>query len=280
MKEVHTVLRVATVSLGLSEASVRQILHKDLHFYPYKIQVTHALHEHDYVNRVNFCQTFLQLINQNQELVNKLLMSDEAHFHLSRFVNKQNFHYWSAKNPIELHERPLHTSKVTVWYTISSFGIIGPYFFEDERERAVTVTGSHYVHMVENILGPELAHHPGTEEKFFQQDGATSHTAQDSMAAVRKLFPNHVISRYGDITWPARSPDLSACDFFLWGYLKSQVFKAPAPHTVQELKHRIQQEVKRIPVEMLQRVMSDVRKRLTKYLEQNGGHLNDVILGK
>jgi len=47
-----------------------------LHFYPYKIQVTHALHERDCVNRVNFCQSFLQLINQNQELVNNLLMSD------------------------------------------------------------------------------------------------------------------------------------------------------------------------------------------------------------
>ena len=48
----------------------------------------------------------------------------------------------------------------------------------------------------------------------------------------------------------------------LWGYLKSQVFKAPAPHTVQELKHPILQEVTQIPVEMLQRVMGDVRKRL------------------
>jgi len=100
------------------------------------------------------------------------------------------------------------------------------------------------------------------------------------MAAVRNLFPNHVISRYGDIIWPARSPDLSACDFFLWGYLKSQVFKAPTPHTVQEFKHRIQQEVKRIPVGMLHRVMGDVRKRLTECLEQNGGHLNGVIFGK
>jgi len=89
LKEVHTVLRVATVSLGLSEVSVRRILHKGLHFYPYKIQDTHALHERDYVNRVNFCQTFLQLINQNQEPVNNLLMSDEAYFHLSGFVNKK-----------------------------------------------------------------------------------------------------------------------------------------------------------------------------------------------
>jgi hypothetical protein len=42
-----------SVSLGLPEASTGQILHKDLHFHPYKIQVTHALHECDYINRVN-----------------------------------------------------------------------------------------------------------------------------------------------------------------------------------------------------------------------------------
>jgi hypothetical protein len=76
----HRSARRRSVSLGLSEASFQRILHKDLHFYPYKIQVTHALHGRDDVNRVNFCQTFLQLINQNQELVNNLLMSDEAHF--------------------------------------------------------------------------------------------------------------------------------------------------------------------------------------------------------
>jgi hypothetical protein len=134
--------------------------------------------------------------------------------------------------------------------------------------------------MLENFVGPELARHPVTEETFFQQDGATSHTARDSMTAVRNLFPNHVISRYGDITWPARSSDLSAYDFFLWGYLISQVSIAPSPHTVQELKHRIQQDVKRILVEVLQRVMGDTGKRLTECLEWNGRHLNDVIFGK
>jgi hypothetical protein len=51
----HRSARRHSVSLGLSEASVRRILHKDLHFCPYKIQVTHALHERDYVNRVNSC---------------------------------------------------------------------------------------------------------------------------------------------------------------------------------------------------------------------------------
>jgi hypothetical protein len=87
----HRSAHCHSVSLRLSESSVRWILHKDLHFYPYKIQVTHALHELDYVNRVNFCQTFLLLINQNQELVNNLLMIDDTHFRLSEFVNEQKF---------------------------------------------------------------------------------------------------------------------------------------------------------------------------------------------
>jgi len=46
------------------------------------------------------------------------------------------------------------------------------------------------------------------------------------------------------------------------------------------LKHRIQQEVTRIPVEMLERVTGDVRKRLAECLERNGGRLNGVIFGK
>jgi len=66
----HCSAHCHSVSFRLSEASIRWILHKGLHFFLYKIEVTHVQHELDYVNRVNFCQTFLQLINQNQELVN------------------------------------------------------------------------------------------------------------------------------------------------------------------------------------------------------------------
>ena len=197
-------------------------------------------------------------------------------FHLSGFVNTQIF--WSATNPIELHERPFHSSKVTEWCAISSFGIMGPYFFEDERGKAVTVTGPHYIHMLEN-LSSELARHPVTEEMFFQQDGATSHTARDSMAAVRNLFPNHIISRYGDITYPARSPDLSACFFLSLGVSEiSNLQSTSTPHRTGVATSNSSRS--QIPVEMLQRVMGDVRMKLTECPEQNGGNLNDVIFGK
>jgi hypothetical protein len=73
-----------------------------------------------------------------------MLMSDKAHFHLSGFVNKQNFRYWCDVNPMVLHEGPLHSYEVALWYAVSGKVIIGPYFFEGGNERAVTVNGERY----------------------------------------------------------------------------------------------------------------------------------------
>jgi hypothetical protein len=97
VREVHTVLRVATsCHSGCLKPAFDGFYAKIFASTPTKFKL---LHERDYANRVNFCQTFLQLINQNQELVNNLLMTDEAYFHLSGFVNKQNFHYGLPKTP-------------------------------------------------------------------------------------------------------------------------------------------------------------------------------------
>jgi hypothetical protein len=78
----------------------------------------------------------LQLLEDDPQLIDNLWMSDEAHFHLSGYVNKHNFRYWAAANPQQLHERPLHSDKVTIWCAISSNGVIGPYFFENDDGHA------------------------------------------------------------------------------------------------------------------------------------------------
>ena len=49
-------------------------------------------------------------------------------------------------------------------------------------------------------------------------------TARDTMATLHQLFTNRLISRFGDVLWPARSPDLTAPDYFLWGYLKENIY--------------------------------------------------------
>jgi hypothetical protein len=61
-------------------------------------------------------------------------MSDEAHFHLSGFVNMQKFRYRRDVNPMVLYEGPLHSDKVTVWCAVSGKVIIGPFFFKAEMK--------------------------------------------------------------------------------------------------------------------------------------------------
>ena len=111
---------------------------------------------------------------------------------------------------------------------------------------------------------------------WFLQDGATAHTARASMTVVRQMFPQHVVSRFGDVPWPPRSPDLSACDFFLWGYLKSKVY-VRKPRTVDDLKVPIREEIATVPQEMLVNVMQNFEERLRTSVRQEGRHLSDII---
>ncbi|PNF20840.1 hypothetical protein B7P43_G12066 [Cryptotermes secundus] len=86
-------------------------------------------------------------------------------------------------------------------------GVIGPYFFEEDNH-AVTVNSQRYVDMIKNLFEPALEElHLGNV--WFQQDGATGHTARASMTVLRAKFPRRLISLRGDIPWAAHSPDLT-----------------------------------------------------------------------
>jgi hypothetical protein len=80
------------------------------------------------------------------------------------------------------------------------------------------------------------------------------------MNVLVEIFPGRLVSLRGDVGWPARSPDLSICDFFLWGYVKEKVFKY-RPHTLPELKERIIEAVNAIPREMCERAVQSFNDR-------------------
>ncbi|GFW67309.1 uncharacterized protein TNCV_3338101 [Trichonephila clavipes] len=54
----------------------------------------------------------------------RILFSDEAHFWLNGYVNKQNFSIWSEANPQVYVETPLHPKKLTVWCALWAGGIL------------------------------------------------------------------------------------------------------------------------------------------------------------
>jgi len=85
--------RKHAAALWLSDRSVRRILHRDLRMLPYKIAIAQKLKGSDFENRTKLCCDLLNI------RVTDVFFSDEAHFHLSGTVNKQNFRYWSESNP-------------------------------------------------------------------------------------------------------------------------------------------------------------------------------------
>ena len=68
---------------------------------------------------------------------------------------------------------------------------------------------------------------------------------------------------------------ISACDFFLWGYLKSRVY-VRKPRTVDDLKVSIREEIATVPQEMLVNVMQNFEERLRTCVRQ-GRHISDII---
>ena len=150
-------------------------------------------------------------------------MSDEAHFHLGSYVNKQNCRIWGSENPNIIIEKLLYPQLVTVWCGFWAGRIIGPYFFENEDGAAVPVHGLRYRTMINEFLWSELED-MDVEDDYFQQDGATCHTSGETIDLFRGKFPDQMISRKGDYNWPPRSCDLTPLDFFLWGYVKDKVY--------------------------------------------------------
>jgi len=55
-------------------------------------------------------------------------------------------------------------------------------------------------------------------------------------------FPNRWIGRDGPTPWPPRSPDITPLDFFLWVYVKDNVFSTPIPN-ITNLKTKITEDM-------------------------------------
>lgn len=131
----------------------------------------------------------------------------------------------------------MHPQKVTVWCGFWTGGIIGPYFIENDMGLAITINGERYRSMLSNFLWPKFDN-MDLDGIWFQQNGATCHTSNDTINILKERFEGMVISRRGDVNWPQRSCDLTPLNFFLWGYLKSQVY-TNKPQTTDALKVNI-----------------------------------------
>ncbi|GBM02257.1 hypothetical protein AVEN_108806-1 [Araneus ventricosus] len=172
---------------GLTESSIRRILHGILNLHPYKIQALHQLLPADFDERQNFATWALAQMERDSQWLLNVMWTDEAHFPLHGDVNTQNSRIWATSNP---QRCPVSGSKTGA------------------------VTAERYVTLLRDHVVPALQERHALPVVTFMQDGAPPHFAREVRAFLLETFTeDRVISRGCKFKWPSRSPDLTPADF-------------------------------------------------------------------
>jgi hypothetical protein len=162
------------------------------------------------------------------------IISDESTFHISGKVNR-HVHAWGTEQPHAQTEHQCDSPKVNVFCAVPHDKVHGAFFFTDE-----TSTGGSFL----DILGNWLL--PPTEKqlkRLHSITGRSSPTPQfshectsASQSCSSAALDRPCCSEDNKLSpWPPRSPDLTPCDLFLWGFVKDSVMCHHCPHPSRNL---------------------------------------------
>ena len=200
----------------------------ELRYHPYKPVRRHELKPQDLPRRMQFCTWLVTLTDQELQ---EFLFSDEANFLLSGHVNSQNIRRYAplkASDPLNggrpdhfVVDKPTFSLKLMVFCGIKRDGTFGLKFYKNK-----TMDGRTYHSLLQYNVLPELRVWNGGDLRrlVWTQDGAPCHVTLNNMLYLDAQFGDRVVSRkpIQGRDWPARSPDLNPCDFFLWGLFEVQ----------------------------------------------------------
>lgn len=172
-------------------------------------------------------------------------MADEAHFHLSGCVNKQNFYYWAQENPQQLNQQKMcncleWSSKLRDHWSI--FFLKMEKLLQSHPSDTLKCYTTSWHH---NCSALELNCHLYGSNKMEPQPTLQEHPG--------KCCPGHVIPCGGDFSQLACSPDLTICDYFFWWHLKSQAFIGRSQY-IEDLQRTIWRKIAAIPEDINQEV--------------------------
>ena len=126
----------------------------------------------------------------------KIIFSDEAHFDLGGYVDKQNYRIWSTENPQTLQSR--RTQNEPLFGADFGPGHNWAIFSENAQGETVTVNGDRYRAMMNKFLFTQIEEE-GIGNIWFQQDGVTCHTAEATHDVLSHVLEDRIISRRADV---------------------------------------------------------------------------------
>lgn len=206
--------------------------------------------------------------------MSNIIFTDEATFTTGGSFNRKNKHFWSRENPRAVQEvRVQGRRSLHVWCGLLGNRVIGPIFFDGN------LTGQKYYDLLQNEIEGYLEELPVNtyNNLIWQQDGAPPHNVVPVTDFLNNRYPLW-IGRYGQVRWPANSPDLSPLDIFFWGYLKNKVYYN-RPRTILILQERIRQEINNLKEHLSHFIYNAIHRKFMRNVElcilNQGGHIEN-----
>ena len=129
----------------------------------------HETNEDNPDRRMEYCEWFQDIVNENEESAGKFVWTDEVQFKLNVSVNCHSCVYWAPENPHLHMDRAVNRPEVSVWCGLSVHGLTGPFFFKG------TITGAAYLGMLQTRILSVIQNLYGNEILYMQQGGARLH---------------------------------------------------------------------------------------------------------
>lgn len=261
-------IRRRCLDSGVGYGTIQRIL-KNSSVHPYRPSIHQQLIEVDRDCRKRFCQWN----DSDDNFHHQILFTDECTFKSDGTINTWNNRYWSTINPHWLQQNDnQHIWKVNVWCGVIKDRTIGPFIIEGNLNSAS------YSSFLENKLHDLLEEVPLIlrSNMFFQQDGCPAHSSLLARNQLNLLFPNSWIGRFGPQHWPARSPDLTVLDYYLWGRIKDLVY-VERPTTRDNMIVQIQSAISQISHGELLKAVDQFRLRTQMCAEANGLHFEHLL---
>ncbi|XP_071576602.1 uncharacterized protein, partial [Temnothorax nylanderi] len=219
---------------------------------------------------------YLLLLNKEENqpgFVNNILFTDESYFTRDGIFNSHNTHLWANENPNGYHIKSYqHRFSINLWAGILNTSIIGPF------ELPARLTGHIYTNFLQTDLLDLIEKLPLDQRRqmFFQHDGAPAHASLRARRVLDASYPDRWIGRGGPVNWPARSPDLTPLDFFLWGTVKQYVYRERIDSR-EELEGRMIEAFATVTPEMMRNAQQSLIRRARLCIQCGGGHFEHLL---
>ena len=276
VKQPMNSLLQASNDLDIPKSTISRILANKTSLRPYKISIAQVLTSAHKEQRLQFCQW---LIGQSDEFISHLIVRDEKWFQLSQHPNRQNVRYWGVSRPNFVFDTKNQSVKKVMAFVIIVDGQYRLFWHEDpETGKPISVATEQYIISVSTLLEDI----PFSKLKIYwwSQDGATCHTSNRTLAYLKSIFGDRIISGRVNIVgippWPAHSPDLNPLDFTFWGQAMQKVWKAK-PSTIKQLKKVVEDYFASLDSDFINKCVRNMKKRAHFCIQENGGHFEHLM---